>query len=57
MFPEHQSPNFPILRAEFEHRSLYGAVAVYEKLVAANPQPVSGPAHIGIVAHDPRTAM
>jgi predicted NBD/HSP70 family sugar kinase len=31
MFPEHQSPTFPILQAEFEHRSLYGAVVVYEK--------------------------
>jgi hypothetical protein len=29
MFPEHQSPTFPILPAEFEHRSLFGAVVVY----------------------------
>lgn len=31
MFPEHQSPTFPILPAKFDHRSLYGAVVVYEK--------------------------
>jgi predicted NBD/HSP70 family sugar kinase len=34
MFPEHQSPTFPILPAEFEHRSLYGAVVVYQKHAA-----------------------
>jgi predicted NBD/HSP70 family sugar kinase len=31
MFPDHQSLTFPILQAQFEHRSLYGAVIVYEK--------------------------
>jgi predicted NBD/HSP70 family sugar kinase len=31
MFPEHQSPSFPIVQAEFEHRSLYGAAVIYEK--------------------------
>ena len=31
MFPEHQLPEFPILKAEEEHRAIYGAVIVYEK--------------------------
>jgi predicted NBD/HSP70 family sugar kinase len=31
MFPEHTSPTFPILQAEFENRSLYGAAVVYER--------------------------
>jgi predicted NBD/HSP70 family sugar kinase len=30
MFPEHQSPEFPILKAREEHRAIYGAVIVYE---------------------------
>jgi predicted NBD/HSP70 family sugar kinase len=33
MFPEHQSPNFPILQAAYEHRSLYGAVIVLKDTV------------------------
>ena len=31
MFPEHNRRRFPILQAEFEHRSLYGAAVVYER--------------------------
>ena len=31
MFPEHQLPDFPILKAQEEHRSIFGAVIVYEK--------------------------
>ncbi len=31
MFPEHQSPEFPILKAQEEHRAIFGAVIVYEK--------------------------
>lgn len=31
MFPEHQSPQFPILKAQEEHRAIFGAAIVYEK--------------------------
>ena len=31
MFPEHQSPGFPILKAQEEYRAIFGAVLVYEK--------------------------
>jgi hypothetical protein len=31
MFPEHQSPEFPILKAQEQHRAIFGAVIVYEK--------------------------
>jgi predicted NBD/HSP70 family sugar kinase len=31
MYPEHQSPEFPILKAQEEHRAIFGAVIVYEK--------------------------
>jgi hypothetical protein len=33
MYPEHQSPDFPVLAAEEEHRALYGAVIVYDKVI------------------------
>jgi predicted NBD/HSP70 family sugar kinase len=31
MFPEHQSPEFPILQAQEEHRAIFGAVIVYDR--------------------------
>jgi predicted NBD/HSP70 family sugar kinase len=31
MFPQHQSPEFPILKAQEDHRAIFGAVIVYEK--------------------------
>ena len=31
MFPEHKSPEFPILKAQEEHRAVFGAVILYEK--------------------------
>jgi hypothetical protein len=31
MLPEHQSLEFPILKAQEEHRGIFGAVIVYEK--------------------------
>ena len=32
MYPEHQSPEFPILPAQEQNRALYGAVIVYHKV-------------------------
>jgi fructokinase len=32
MYPEHRRPDFPILAAEEEHRAIYGAVIVYDKV-------------------------
>jgi hypothetical protein len=32
MYPEHRHPDFPILAAEEEHRAIYGAVIVYDKV-------------------------
>jgi predicted NBD/HSP70 family sugar kinase len=32
MYPEHRRPDFPILAAEEEHRAIYGAVIVFDKL-------------------------
>lgn len=32
MYPEHQSPDFPIVPAQEQNRSLYGAVIVYHKV-------------------------
>ena len=41
MFPEHQSSDFPIIQAGVEHRGVYGAIIVYDKLTgrpnAAHP--------------------
>jgi hypothetical protein len=34
IFPEHQVPTFPIVAAQEPNRSLYGALAVYDKCVA-----------------------
>jgi predicted NBD/HSP70 family sugar kinase len=31
MFPEHKSESFPILQAQEPNRSIYGAIAVYDK--------------------------
>lgn len=31
MFPEHQAEDFPILKAQEEHRSIYGSIIVYDK--------------------------
>jgi glucokinase len=33
MFPEHQSPEFPIVPAEYADRALYGAALIHQKLV------------------------
>jgi predicted NBD/HSP70 family sugar kinase len=38
MYPEHRRPDFPILAAEVEHRAIYGAVIVYDK-VSGLPRP------------------
>jgi predicted NBD/HSP70 family sugar kinase len=32
MYPEHRRPDFPILSAEEEHRAIYGAVIVFDKV-------------------------
>jgi predicted NBD/HSP70 family sugar kinase len=32
MYPEHRQPDFPILAAEEEHRAIYGAVIVFDKV-------------------------
>jgi predicted NBD/HSP70 family sugar kinase len=39
MFPEHQSPEFPMLKAQEEHRSIFGAVIVYEKECRKSDRP------------------
>jgi hypothetical protein len=41
MFLEHKSPGFPFLKAQEEHRSIFGAVIVYEKQCGAVDRPSS----------------
>jgi hypothetical protein len=32
MYPEHRRPDFPIVRAEEEHRAIHGAAIIWDRL-------------------------